>query len=148
MFSNCDPAALVIDWGQSEGAVGTEYRKITFKNISDQSCTAINVPSIKLLDSANGASLGEVSIHDGLGSLGLPITLDAGKTLAVSIGTSNPDNYSEQDCKSKSAKAILIDLHDVKGFTYQLQLPSTDIAWKFCSTPGNNPFFALFELEK
>ena len=148
VFAGCEPPTLVINWGQSQGAAGTEYRTITFKNTSDKSCEVVNFPSIKLLDSLNGNSLGEVSTHDGLGGLGLPMTLDAGKTLDVSVGTSNPDNYNESDCKAKSASAALLDLEDGKGFTYQLQLPSTDTSWKFCTTKGNTPFFASFELEK
>ena len=108
----------------------------------------VNFPAINLLDSLNGNSIGAVSTHDGLGSQGLPITLDAGKTLDVSIGTSNPDNYNESDCKAKSASVVLLDLEDGKGFTYQLQMPSTDPSWKFCTTEGNTPFFASFELEK
>jgi hypothetical protein len=148
MFSGCEPSALLINWGQTEGAAGTEYRTITFKNISDKSCQVVNFPAINLLDSLNGNSIGAVSTHDGLGSQGLPITLDAGKTLDVSIGTSNPDNYNESDCKAKSASVVLLDLEDGKGFTYQLQMPSTDPSWKFCTTEGNTPFFASFELEK
>ena len=148
MFTGCDPSVLVINWGQAEGAAGTDYRKITFKNISSNSCEVTNFPTVKLLDSVNGSSLGEVSIREGISSQGLPITLPAGKTLDLSIGTSNPDNYNEQDCRVKSAKAILFDPHDLTGFTYQLNFPESNYTWKFCTTKGNTPFFASFELEK
>ena len=148
MFSSCDPAGLVIDWGQTEGAAGTEYRKITFKNISGTSCEVRNLPSVKLLDSVDGSALGEVGIQDGHGNLGFPVSLPTGRTLDLSIGTSNPDNYDVQECKAKSSNAILLDPHDATGFTFILNLPNNEKSWKFCTKEGNTPFFASFELEK
>ncbi len=145
--TSCDDVknALVLSWGQSQGAAGTEYRMIQMKNVSTQPCEIKTPPKVSLV---NDTVVTLPAVAAPLSNQ-TPITVAADATLDISIGTANPDNFPSKDCHvAKATKAVITELTGpTDRWTYSLDVPAAESPWKFCTTEGNTPFFARFETE-
>ena len=148
-LAECSNDSMQIGWGLSQGAAGTQYRLVTISNISETDCSLVALPQIFLTAKSSTEPLVEVSIQDGLTYQPLPILIPSKGVLDISIGTSNPDNYPSERCKPQKATNLQMkNLHNNPAWTYDMKLPAGETSWKFCTTLGNTPFIASYELEK
>jgi hypothetical protein len=144
----CQNEALALGWGQSEGAAGTAYRTVIISNISKSDCTISTLPQLFLMDGSSDQPLLQIELRTGLSYAQLPLQIPASGVLDISIGTANPDNFPTKSCVPAKATALVLKnfLNDA-SWTYNLRLPKGETSWNFCTTPGNTPFIASFELE-
>ncbi len=138
-------SALELSWGQSQGAAGTEYRVIQVKNISSVPCEIQGSPEVKLFN-GDAVTLAEVAAPVNAQP---SLTIGPDATLDISIGTANPDNFPAKDCQAaKATKAVVTKLTGATDtWEYGLDVPQSESPWNFCTTAGNTPFFASYELE-
>jgi hypothetical protein len=96
----CQTSGLRVSFGQTQGAAGTIYTAILFKNLSRTSCTLTGFPGLSFLD-AHGKQVGPAAARDPRPVRTL--TIAPGKTIFSSMGIAEAANYPTSMCKPATA---------------------------------------------
>jgi hypothetical protein len=113
---NCAASALRVSVGMANGAAGTIYYPIVFKNVSAKQCVVSGTPSVQ---PTTGALAGVAHIFVGprakaikLTSKGYgdPVRLAPGQSASASYGVSASGNYSASACVAKNAQSLSVGL--------------------------------------
>jgi hypothetical protein len=113
---NCAPTALRVSVGRANGAAGTIYYPIEFKNVGGTQCVVSGTPS---LQPTTGALAGVAHIFVGprakvvklaAQGYGDPVRLAPGQSASASFGVSESGNYSASACVAKNAQSLSVGL--------------------------------------
>ncbi|AGP31179.1 DUF4232 domain-containing protein [Corynebacterium terpenotabidum] len=104
----CTTADLDISVGASDGAAGSVYRALEFRNISDSDCTLSGYPGVSLVTGSDGATqVGEAADREpGEGDAPV-ITLAPEASASADLKITDPGVYGDQ-CTATPATALKI----------------------------------------
>jgi hypothetical protein len=113
---DCAASALRVSVGMGNGAAGTIYYPIVFKNVSATQCVVSGTPSVQ---PTTGALAGVAHIFVGprakviklpAQGYGDPVRLGPGQSASASYGVSDSGNYTASACVAKDAQSLSVAL--------------------------------------
>jgi hypothetical protein len=113
---NCAASALRVSVGRANGAAGTIYYPINFKNVGATQCVISGFPSVQ---PTTGALAGVAHLFVGprakevdliTQGYGDPVRLAPGQSGTASFGVSESGNYTPAACVAKNAQSLSVGL--------------------------------------
>jgi hypothetical protein len=102
----CKSADLDISLGRSDGAAGTVYQSLVFKNVSDHQCTIQGFPGVSYVGGADGHQIGAAAVRNG--TKGSAIKLAKGQSASADVGFVNVGNFEPSTCQPQPARGIRV----------------------------------------
>jgi hypothetical protein len=106
---SCKPSQIVVSLGQSNGAAGTIYHAIIFKD-TGAACAMWGVPSIQPVRGPSHTRLGPPAANASMGQMPVRHVLTKTKPVSVDYGVVETANYPAASCKAKMANGVLVSL--------------------------------------
>lgn len=129
----CADGAIVVSLGQQQGAAGTFYQPLEFRNATASPCTLTGYPGVSFLNSA-GAQVGSPARRYPTGTTPGPVTLAAGASVAATVGLPDTGNFPPASCAPQPATTVRVY---PPGSTVATDLP---LAASICTVAANGPF--------
>ncbi|HKF93692.1 MAG TPA: DUF4232 domain-containing protein [Gammaproteobacteria bacterium] len=102
----CKSTDLDISLGRGDGAAGTVYRPLTFKNVSDHECTIQGFAGVSYVGGADGHQIGAAAFRNG--EKGAAIKLAKGQSASADVGFVNVQNFEPTTCQPQPARGIRV----------------------------------------
>jgi len=98
-LTQCSTSALRVSAGTSQGAAGTIYTNIDFKNVSSSSCVLQGYPGVSLVSAGSnaGSQIGADAKRESTTPI-RPITLAPGQTAHAMLGVAEAGNFPTSSC--------------------------------------------------
>jgi Domain of unknown function (DUF4232) len=107
-FQPCKGAVLHVALGLREGAAGTTYQTVRFRNGGNRACTVKGYPNTSFR-TAKGKLVGPPSRHRNIS--GVPIhrlTVQPGGFVHTAIGIPDPGNFPPSTCKPHQTRKLRV----------------------------------------
>jgi hypothetical protein len=108
VFRPCKGSVLHVTLGPLEGAAGTSYQTVRFRNGGQRACTVKGYPNTSFR-TAKGKLVGPPSKHRNIS--GVPIhrlTMQPGGFVHTAIGIPNPGNFPAATCKPHQTRKLRV----------------------------------------
>jgi uncharacterized protein DUF4232 len=102
--AGCSGAQLGVHLGSSEGAAGTTYQKVRFRNVGSSACTLDGYPRFVYLNAA-GDRIGFPAKPVGTHS---PVTIRPDRVAVAALGVPAYQNFPRARCHPRHAAAIRV----------------------------------------
>ncbi|HEY1480079.1 MAG TPA: DUF4232 domain-containing protein [Gaiellales bacterium] len=112
----CHAYQLTVSLGQSEGAAGTTYLPIVFKNSSGVTCSLRGYPGVSSVGGDDGHQIGAAARRDP-GSV-RTIVLRSGASASATYGQVQALNYPKACCHPQSARGLRVYAPNVTAARY------------------------------
>ncbi len=129
----CRSSQLAMSVGGMNGAAGTIYHALVFRNVSTSACVVTGIPTVHPLRSfAAGDYLGPRARPENVAGLGLPIRLVPGARASAAFGVTETANYPRATCAPAPAVGVAVTVSGARGvlrlaFSTCTKLVSTSI---------------------
>ena len=129
----CRSAQLAMSLGGTNGAAGTTYHALIFRNASSSACVVTGIPTVHPLRSlAIGDYLGPRARPDSVAGFGYPVRLVPGAKASAAFGVATTGNWSAATCAPAHAVAVSVTVSGARGmiplaFSTCTKLVSTSI---------------------
>lgn len=129
----CRSSQLVMTLGASDGAAGTIYHALVFRNVSSRACVVTGIPTVHPLRTlANSDYVGPRARAQTVAGYGSPIRLAKGASASASFGVTQTANWPAATCASAPAVAVAMTVSGARGviplrFSTCTKLVSTSI---------------------
>ncbi len=139
----CRASALSMSLGASNGAAGTIYHALVFRNISTSACVVTGIPTVRAMRSLAAADyVGARARAITTAGYGLPIRLAPGARASVAYGISETGNWPSATCAPAPAVAIAVTISGARGviplkFSICTKVVSTSIRGVVAGVSGN-----------
>ena len=139
----CRSSQLAMTLGASDGAAGTIYHALVFRNVSSSACVVTGIPTVHPLRTlANSDYVGPRSRAQFVAGYGSPIRLVKGATASAAFGATQTANWSAATCAPASAVAVAVTVSGARGviplrFSTCTKLVSTSIRGVVRGVSGN-----------
>ncbi|HSN01966.1 MAG TPA: DUF4232 domain-containing protein [Acidimicrobiales bacterium] len=139
----CRSAALSMSLGASNGAAGTIYYALVFRNISTSACVVTGIPTVRAMRSLAAADyVGARARAVTMAGYGLPIRLAPGARASVAYGVTQTGNYPSATCAPAPAVAVAVTVSGARGviplkFSICTKVVSTSIRGVVAGVSGN-----------
>lgn len=117
--SRCHTSELTVTAGRGDGAAGSVYHPLIFKNSGDRTCTVAGFPGVSMVGENNGTQVGAPADRDA--GTADPVTLGPGQSATATLRVVNVQNYGDQ-CSEAPADGLRIFPPDELDALY-LQMP-------------------------
>ena len=128
--SRCHTGALALSLGAGEGAAGTAYVPLVFKNVSGRTCTLFGFPGVSWVAGDDGHQVNVPFARTGAAKS--TVTLAAGAVAHATLATHDVGFYDVAQCKPVSVRGLRVYPPDE---TKSIFVP---LATKACSVNGVN----------
>jgi len=128
--SRCHTGALTLSLGAGEGAAGTAYVPLVFKNVSGRTCTLFGFPGVSWVAGDDGHQVNVPFARTGAAKS--TVTLAAGAVAHATLATHDVGFYDAAQCKPVSVRGLRVYPPDE---TKSIFVP---LATKACSVNGVN----------
>jgi len=128
--SRCHTGALTLSLGAGEGAAGTAYVPLVFKNVSGRTCTLFGFPGVSWVAGDDGHQVNVPFARTGAAKS--TVTLAAGAVAHATLATHDVGFYDVAQCKPVSVRGLRVYPPDE---TKSIFVP---LATKACSVNGVN----------
>jgi hypothetical protein len=125
---NCRTAQLALSLGRSEGAAGTIYYPIVFRNTSGSACALRGFPGVSSVGGDDGHQIGGAARRQ-LGRPARTVVLVPGAYGSAAYGQADALNYPKARCKPEHARGLRVYPPNAYAARY---LPLAHLA---CSAP-------------
>jgi hypothetical protein len=114
--ARCHTSELEVTDGGGDGAAGSVYHTLNFRNSGDRTCTVAGFPGVSLVGDDNGTQIGAAADRESGGAAD-PVTLGPGQSATAQLRIVNVDNYGDQ-CTVAPADGLRIYPPDELDSTY------------------------------
>lgn len=104
--SSCLSANLTASLSAPEGAAGSSYYTLIFKNTGSESCTLQGFPGVSYVTGDDGRQVGAAAAWDG--AKGPEVTLQPGGTATAQLQEVNVQNFPADICKPVSTRGLRV----------------------------------------
>ena len=112
----CSASALSMSLGASNGAAGTIYRALVFRNTSTSACVVTGIPMVRALRVLSGAGyVGLRATPERVAGYGLPIRLAPGARASAALGIAQTGNWPSATCAPTSAAGVAVTVSGARG---------------------------------
>jgi hypothetical protein len=122
-ITTCQPQQLQLTAGQQNGAAGTIYQHMSFKNIGNQACAIGGFPTA-FLYGTDGYALGRAAAANS-NPAPMALTINPGESAYTVLGYPQAGNFPPGNCSG--AKSTALKLY-VPGASTALETP-LEVAW-------------------
>lgn len=130
----CAGGALQVSLGQEQGAAGTFYQPLVFRNQGTVPCTLTGYPGVSFLDPV-GAQVGSPARREAPGGVTPPtVTLAVGAAADATLALQDTGNFPPASCQPASATQVRIY---PPGGTVATVLP---LNAQICTVSANGPY--------
>lgn len=142
-FARCRSSDLAMSRGASNGAAGTVYYALVFRNTSSSACVVTGIPTVRAMRSSSaGDYVGPPARAVAAAGYGLPIGLAPGASASVAFGVAQTGNWPSATCGPVPAVAIAVTLSGARGvialkFSTCTKVVSTSIRGVVAGVSGN-----------
>jgi hypothetical protein len=117
--ARCHTSELTVTAGRGDGAAGSVYHPLIFRNSGDRTCTVAGFPGVSMVGDNNGTQVGAPADRDA--GTADPVTLGPGQSATATLRVVNVQNYGDQ-CSETPADGLRIYPPDELDALY-LQMP-------------------------
>jgi len=128
--SRCHTGALALSLGAGEGAAGTAYVPLVFKNVSGRTCTLFGFPGVSWVAGDDGHQVNVPFARTGAAKS--TVTLAAGAVAHATLATHDVGFYDVAQCKPVSVRGLRVYPPDETKSIF------VALATKACSASGVN----------
>jgi hypothetical protein len=131
--ARCRSSQLAMSAGGTNGAAGTIYHALVFRNVSTSACVVTGIPTVHPLRRlAAGDYLGPRARPQSVAGVGLPIRLVPGARASAAFGVGETANYPRTACAPAPAVGVAVSVSGARGvvplaFSTCTKLVSTSI---------------------
>ena len=139
----CSASALSMNLGASNGAAGTIYHALVFRNISARACVVTGIPMVRALRALSGVSyVGLRAKAEKVAGYGLPIRLAPGARASAALGVGQTGNWPSATCAPAPAAGIAVTVSGARKvvalkFSVCTKLASMTIRGVVAGVSGN-----------
>ena len=112
----CRSSQLAMTLGAAEGAAGTIFHALVFRNTSSSACVVTGIPTVHPLRTlANSDYVGPRARAQSVAGYGLPIRLVTGASASASFGVAQSANWPAATCAPAAAVAVAVTVSGARG---------------------------------
>lgn len=130
----CADGAIVVSLGRQQGAAGTLYQPLEFRNATRTPCTLTGYPGVSFLNAAGSPVGSPARRYDPAGTTPPTVTLAAGARVAAAVGLPETGNFPPASCAPQQVTTVRVY---PPGSTIATDLP---LATSICTVAANGPF--------
>lgn len=103
---DCTAGQLQLSLAGGDGAAGTTYKQLWFKNVGGSECTIHGYPGVSYVGGDDGHQIGAAAYRDGQKTA--PVLLAPGQSAYADVGFVNIGNYDPAECNPEETRGLRV----------------------------------------